>query len=30
MRVLLFDHYKSVARVEIRDGRVVNVDIEEA
>lgn len=30
MRVLLFDHYKSVARVQIREGRVYSVDVEEA
>jgi hypothetical protein len=29
-RVLLFDHSKKVARVEVRDGRVVNVQLEDA
>ena len=29
-RVLLFDHSKKIARVEVRDGRVVSVQIEDA
>lgn len=29
-RVLLFDHYKAVARVQVSDGRVVDVQVEDA
>lgn len=30
MRVLLFDHSKQVARIKVQDGRIVNVDLEDA
>jgi hypothetical protein len=30
MRVLLFSHNKQVARIQVSDGRVVSVDLEDA